>query len=137
VAVAPPVSWHLGRASPPRARCRVPATASRTATNTWSTNDLMRTAELELAQQAETSYKRMVQDQQADKPGEESGRERDTGARIDVGHSKRTSCAADHKLLTSALRYVIGSRPIPQPTPPPHTPRDQEQLAPRKYRPTT
>ena len=38
---------------------------TRRAAGVWSTNDLMRTAELELAQQAETSYTRMVQDQQA------------------------------------------------------------------------
>ncbi len=41
---------------------------TRRATGIWSTNDLMRTAELELARQAETSYKRMVQDQQAGAP---------------------------------------------------------------------
>ena len=39
----------------------------------WSTNDLIRTAELELAQQAETSYKRMVQDQQAGGPAKKAG----------------------------------------------------------------
>jgi transposase len=39
----------------------------------WSTNDLMRTAELELAQQAETSYKRMVQDQLAGAPARKTG----------------------------------------------------------------
>jgi transposase len=39
----------------------------------WSTNDLMRTAELELARQAETSYRRMVQDQQAGAPAREVG----------------------------------------------------------------
>jgi hypothetical protein len=33
----------------------------------------MRTAELELAQQAETSYKRMVQDQQAGGPAKQAG----------------------------------------------------------------
>jgi transposase len=41
---------------------------TRRATGIWSTNDLMRTAELELARQAEVSYKRMVQDQQAGAP---------------------------------------------------------------------
>ena len=41
---------------------------TRRAAGIWSTNDLMRTAELELAHQAETSYKRMVQDQQAGAP---------------------------------------------------------------------
>ena len=39
----------------------------------WSTNDLMRTAELELARQAEASYKRMVQDQQAGAPAKKVG----------------------------------------------------------------
>ena len=50
-----------------------------------------------------------------------SGRERDTGARIDQG-PRRASRAADHKPLTSALRYVI-TRAHPQPnadhSPPP------------------
>jgi len=41
---------------------------TRRATGIWSTNDPMRTAELELARQAETSYKRTVQDQQAGAP---------------------------------------------------------------------
>jgi transposase len=49
----------------------------------WSTNEMMRNAERELALQAEHSYKRMVQDQQAGAPARKSGRERDTGARID------------------------------------------------------
>ena len=39
----------------------------------WSTNDLMRDAELELARQAEASYKRMVQDQQAGAPARKVG----------------------------------------------------------------
>ena len=46
---------------------------TRRAAGIWSTNDLMRTAELELAQQAETSYKRMVQDQQAGWPAKKAG----------------------------------------------------------------
>jgi transposase len=46
---------------------------TRRAAGVWSTNDLMRTAELELAQQAETSYKRMVQDQQATAPARKAG----------------------------------------------------------------
>jgi hypothetical protein len=37
----------------------------------WSTNDLMRTAEL--ARQAETSYKRLVQDEQAGAPARKVG----------------------------------------------------------------
>jgi transposase len=47
---------------------------TRRAAGIWSTNDLMRTAELELAQQAETSYKRMVQDQQAGGPAKKAAR---------------------------------------------------------------
>jgi transposase len=46
---------------------------TRRAAGIWSTNDLMRDAELELARQAETSYKRMVQDQQAGAPPKRVG----------------------------------------------------------------
>ena len=46
---------------------------TRRAKGIWATNDLMRTAELELAHQAETSYKRMVQDQQSGAPAKKKG----------------------------------------------------------------
>jgi hypothetical protein len=46
---------------------------SRRAAGIWSTHDLMRTAELELARQAEVSYKRMVHDQQAGAPARKVG----------------------------------------------------------------
>ena len=46
---------------------------TRRSAGTWSTNDLMRVAELELARQAEASYKRMVQDQQAGAPAKKVG----------------------------------------------------------------
>jgi transposase len=46
---------------------------TRKAAGIWATNELMRTAELELARQAETSYKRMVQDQQAGGPAKRVG----------------------------------------------------------------
>jgi transposase len=46
---------------------------TRRAAGIWATNDLMRTAELELAHQAETSYRRMVQDQQAGGPARKAG----------------------------------------------------------------
>jgi transposase len=46
---------------------------TRRAAGIWSTNDLMRVAELELAQQAEASYKRMVEDQQAGAPARKVG----------------------------------------------------------------
>jgi hypothetical protein len=55
---------------------------TRRAAGIWSTNDLMRTAELELARQAETSYKRMIPRPASRRPGQARGRERDTGARI-------------------------------------------------------
>ena len=41
---------------------------TRKAAGIWATNDMMRDAELELARQAETSYRRMVSDQQAGAP---------------------------------------------------------------------
>jgi transposase len=46
---------------------------TRKAAGVWSTNDLMRTAERELAEQAEASYKRMVQDQLAGAPSRKVG----------------------------------------------------------------
>jgi hypothetical protein len=46
---------------------------TRRAAGVWSTNDLMRRAERELAHQAEASYKRMVQDQQAGSPARKAG----------------------------------------------------------------
>ncbi len=68
---------------------------TRRAAGVWSTNDLMREAELELARQAETLYKRKVQDQQA---GGESGARADTGARIDRslerGHAARQTTSS-------------------------------------------
>jgi transposase len=44
-----------------------------TARGVYSTNDAMRAAERQLAEQAETSYKRMVQDQQAGAPARKVG----------------------------------------------------------------
>jgi len=41
---------------------------TRRAAGVWSTHELMRTAERELAVQAEASYRRMVQDQRAGGP---------------------------------------------------------------------
>jgi transposase len=46
---------------------------TRRAAGVWSTNDLMRQAERQLAQQAEASYKRMVQDQHAGAPAKKAG----------------------------------------------------------------
>jgi transposase len=46
---------------------------TRRSAGVWSTNDLMRQAERELAHQAEASYKRMVQDQQAGSPARKAG----------------------------------------------------------------
>ena len=46
---------------------------TRRAAGIWSTNDLMRVAERELAEQAEASYKRLVQDQLAGGPSKKVG----------------------------------------------------------------
>ena len=46
---------------------------TRKAAGVWSTNVIMRDAERALAQQAETSYKRMVQDQLAGGPAKKVG----------------------------------------------------------------
>ena len=46
---------------------------TRRAAGIWSTNDLMRVAERELAEQAEASYKRLVQDQQARRLARKAG----------------------------------------------------------------
>jgi transposase len=46
---------------------------TRRAAGIWSTNELMRTAELELARQAEASYKRLVADQRAGAPARRVG----------------------------------------------------------------
>jgi transposase len=46
---------------------------TRRSAGVWSTNVMMRTAERELAHQAEASYKRMVQDQLAGGPGQKVG----------------------------------------------------------------
>jgi transposase len=46
---------------------------TRRAAGIWSTNDMMREAELELARQAETSYQRTVQDQLAGAPSRKVG----------------------------------------------------------------
>jgi transposase len=54
---------------------------TRKAAGIWSTNDGMRDAERALAQQAEASYKRMIQDQQAGGPS------RKMGASVTVEHA--------------------------------------------------
>src|SRR6266576_472697 len=46
---------------------------TRSSAGIWSTNDLMRTAERELTEQAEISYRRMVTDQQAGRPPRKVG----------------------------------------------------------------
>ena len=84
----------------------------------WAANNAIREAERELARQAELAYARTVRDWHAAQ-AEQGGRERDTGARIKQALEGQ-SCAADHKPLTSALRYVSPSRPhdsLPPPRP--------------------
>jgi hypothetical protein len=46
---------------------------TKSASGIWSANDAIRDAERELARQAETSYKRMVQDQRAGAPARKVG----------------------------------------------------------------
>ena len=46
---------------------------TRRAAGIWSTNHLMRAAERELAEQAEASYTRLVQDQLAGRPAKKAG----------------------------------------------------------------
>ena len=69
----------------------------------------IREAEHALALQAEHAYRRTISDWKA-AGDDEGGRERDTGARIKYALEGQ-SRAADHKPLTSALRYVSRSRP--------------------------
>ncbi len=65
---------------------------------------------------------------------DKSGRERDTGARIVEVTQRGQSRAADHKLLTSALRYVISSRPQQNLRPDYRSGKTQVGHAARKYR---
>jgi transposase len=75
----------------------------------WSTNEMMHEAELELARQTEVSYKRTVTDQHAGAPARTACAGGDTGARMNKALEGQ-SRAADHKLLTSALRFVSHPR---------------------------
>lgn len=67
---------------------------TRRSTGVWSTNQLMRTAERELAEQAEASYQRMVKDQQA---GASAKRVKigasATPERASIGHSNEDKAA--------------------------------------------
>ena len=81
-----------------------------TPTGTWATRQQMRTAERELAQQAEASYQRIVARLAGTRRSEEGGRERDSGARIDQALEGQVARQA-RELQTPALRHVIGSRP--------------------------
>lgn len=56
-------------------------------TGTWATRQAMRTAERELAQQAEASYKRMVSDWQAAGPAKRGK----AGASVTPGRASRPS----------------------------------------------
>ena len=56
---------------------------TKAAAGIFSVNRAMRDAEKQLAEQAEVSYKRLVARPASRSSSEESGRERDTGARID------------------------------------------------------
>ena len=75
----------------------------------WSTNEMMREAELELAREADVSYKRTVTDQQAGAPARKAGAGVTLERRINKALEGQ-SRAADHQLLTSALRFVSHPR---------------------------
>jgi hypothetical protein len=80
----------------------------RRAAGVWSTSDLMRVAERELAEQRRvlrTDGHRLT----GRRAREESRRGRDTGARINQALEGQ-SRVADHKLLTSALCFVSHPR---------------------------
>ena len=83
----------------------------------WSTNTTMRSAERDLALQAQRAYERTVADwQAAAKVGASA-----TPGRASQRALEGPSRAADHKPLTSALRYVSHSHPptmIAQEAPP-------------------
>jgi transposase len=73
----------------------------------WSTNTKMRAAERALALQAQRAYERTVADwQAAAKVGASA-----TPGRASEGALEGPSRAADHKPLTSALRYVSHPHP--------------------------
>ena len=98
---------------------------TRRAAGIWSTNDLMRTAERELARQAEASYKRMVQDQLAGRAGEERwARARHRSAHrfksLKRGHKSRGRPGSRRLLFATSF-----TRAHQQPTPQP--PRWQDQ----------
>jgi hypothetical protein len=68
---------------------------TRRAAGIWSTNDLMRTAELELARQAETSYKRMSTTSKPEHRREKWARVRHRSAHRSSHSNEDTSRAAD------------------------------------------
>jgi hypothetical protein len=69
----PPTTLPNPKEAPPPGAHRRRSKYTRRAAGVWSTNDLMRDTELELANQAETPYKRMVQDQLAGAPSKKAG----------------------------------------------------------------
>jgi len=87
---------------------------TRRAAGIWSTNELMRVAELELARQAEASYKRSVADWKAASPkNEKAGASVTAGARITKGPppgatSRSTPRSSPGRLLFDTSS---GSRP--------------------------
>jgi hypothetical protein len=79
---------------------------TRRAAGIWSTSDLMRTPELELGHQAETSYK---PHDPRPTSRRESGRERDTGARIGSSHSLEDKAARQTQApdVCTSLRHRL------------------------------
>jgi uncharacterized membrane protein YccC len=75
----------------------------------WIAHRLLRDAELDLARQAEQAYAQTVRDRQA--AGAIKAGASATPGRASQRPSKGKAAAADHKPLTSGLRYVSHSRP--------------------------
>ena len=76
----------------------------------WAAARAMRDAERDLARQAELAYAQTIRDRKHRPGAIKAGASVDTGARITYALEGQ-SRAADHKPLTSALRYVSHSRP--------------------------
>jgi hypothetical protein len=98
-----------------------------------STRELMRAAEHQLAQQAEASYRRTVQDQQAGAPARKVGASATPSAHQFQSLS-RGQAARQTRLLTSALRYVGHPRPPDNLRQRPSAPQPRRGHRLRKYR---
>src|SRR4051794_15631767 len=88
---------------------------AKTARGTWSTNDAIRQAERELAQQAEASYRRMVKDRQAAAPARKVARARHRSAH-EVGPSNGAKPRGRLKAPDACASLRQSPAPRAQPT---------------------